>query len=179
MALRTESPQILPWEQSLLNDLNKHLFSKDSIRSGLLSESCGIHLAIFREPYLGYILEGKKTVESRFSSNRCAPYKKVQRGDIILLKQTSGPIVAACKVDYVWNYQIDESSMANIRSEFTQMLCAQDPSFWEVRRHARFATLMLVNNVVSIDPIECNKRDRRGWVVLQETPTLPFSLESN
>ena len=36
-----------------------------------------VHLAILLEPYLQYILDGTKTVESRFSKNRIAPYKMV------------------------------------------------------------------------------------------------------
>ena len=46
----------------------------------------GIHLAIFVEPYLTYVLDGKKTVESRFSINRSPPYKKVKSGDIVFVK---------------------------------------------------------------------------------------------
>ena len=130
------------------------------------SNSLRIHLAIFIEPYLRYIFEGKKTVESRFSVNRIAPYKRVGIGDIILLKRSGGPIVGICEISDVWFYHLDPKSWRDIKNEFMQALCAQDPSFWAQRSHASFATLMKLKNVRNIQPIAWPKRDRRGWVVL-------------
>lgn len=126
-----------------------------------------VHLAIFVEPYLGYLLEGRKTVESRFSAVRCPPYRRVQRGDVLLLKLSGGAVVGLCQVGQTWFYRLDPRSWQTIRKEFTQSLCAQDPSFWESRQSASFATLMQVENVRRIDPIPWGKQDRRGWVVLR------------
>jgi hypothetical protein len=127
-----------------------------------------LHLAILVEPYLQYILDGKKTVESRFSSRRFAPYNRVDKGDVVLLKQSSGPIVGVCQVAYVWFYQLDPESWQTIREDFAAALCAQDPDFWKEREAASFATLMRIQHVKSIEPINFAKRDRRGWVVLHE-----------
>lgn len=135
-----------------------------------IEEDCypyNIHLGIFVEPYLQYVLEGKKTVESRFSVHRIAPYNHVQNNDLLLLKQSGGPIVGLSQVSFVWQYNLNPSSWKEIRKEFTEMLCAQDPNFWAIRRKACYATLMRLNNVKKITPIEYVKRDRRGWVVLQ------------
>ncbi len=35
------------------------------------------HLAVMHEPYLSYVLEGRKTIESRFSRHRVAPFDQV------------------------------------------------------------------------------------------------------
>ena len=51
-----------------------------------------IHIAIMVEPYLSRLLNGEKTIESRFSVNMVAPYKKIKEGDIVLLKKTGGAI---------------------------------------------------------------------------------------
>lgn len=127
----------------------------------------GIHLSIFVEPYLTYILEGKKTVESRFSINRSPPYQKVRTGDILLLKLSGGPIVGMCQVTNVWSYELDSKSWKMIKKEFTDSLCAQDPQFWNDRRYACYATLMKIKKPTSIKSFEVEKRDRRGWVVLR------------
>jgi dephospho-CoA kinase len=126
-----------------------------------------VHLAIFVEPYLSYLLEGQKTVESRFSAVRCPPYRRVQRGDVLLLKLSGGAVVGLCQVGQTWFYRLDPRSWQTIRKEFTHALCAQDPDFWESRQRASFATLMQVENVRRIDPIPWIKRDRRAWVVLR------------
>ena len=127
----------------------------------------GLHLAVLVEPYLRYILEGKKTVESRFSERRISPYGNVQRHDVILLKRSGGPILGLCQVSSRWYYELDPQSWHEIRTEFSQMLCAQDPEFWSQRESAEFATLMSLRNVLKIRPIKYSKNDRRGWVVLK------------
>lgn len=133
----------------------------------LAHEAITLHLAIFVEPYLQYILEGKKTVESRFATRRFAPYQQVTTGDILLLKASGGPILGICQVAEVWFYHLDPESWQFIQRHFTEALCAQDPTFWTARQHATFATLMRVRHVHRIAPIPYAKRDRRGWVVLR------------
>src|SRR4051794_13550693 len=64
-----------------------------------LSEMCELvgvrgHLAILFEPFVSKILDGTKTIESRFHRVRCAPFGQVRDGDILFLKVTSGPLVA-------------------------------------------------------------------------------------
>lgn len=126
-----------------------------------------VHLAVFVEPYLRYVLDGTKTVESRFSVVRCAPFQRVARGDVILLKKSGGPVVGLCRVKEAWFYDLDPATWSSIREQFSQALCAQDPEFWNARRKAAYATLMLVECTRSIDPVEWIKRDRRGWVVVR------------
>ena len=138
----------------------------------------GIHLAIFVEPYLTYVLDGKKTVESRFSINRLPPYKKAKSGDIVLLKLSGGPIVGICQVTNVWFYELDPKSWKMIKREFTDSLCAQDPDFWNDRRSACYATLIKIKNPVTFEPFEVKKRDRRGWVVLHSNDEQQLTLDA-
>jgi ASC-1-like (ASCH) protein len=136
-----------------------------SIADGM--SSVGIHLAIFVEPYLSYILNGKKTVESRFGVQRRAPYGQVAKGDIIFLKRSGGPIMGLCKVSSVWFYKLNPQTWKKLRTEYTTSLCAQDPQFWEQRANASFATLMQIVSVKKIQPVHFPKNDRRGWVVFR------------
>lgn len=129
--------------------------------------SFGLHLAILVEPYLQFILDGKKTIESRFSVNRCPPYKHIYKGDIILLKRSGGPIVGVCVAADTWFYHLDPQSWTMIKEKFSAAICAQGPDFWSAREAAAFATLIRIKQVKSIAPIHYVKRDRRGWIVLQ------------
>jgi hypothetical protein len=133
------------------------------------TDSAGFHLAIFREPYLSYVLDGSKSVESRFASIRVAPYGQVYTGDIVLLKRPGGPTIGLCVITKVWFYSLDVDSWNYIRDEFSERLRAQDPEFWEERKHASYATLMQLGSVRSIQPVNIPKRDRRGWAVLRST----------
>lgn len=125
----------------------------------------GLHLAVCAEPYMSFILDGSKTVESRFSSKRIAPHGRVNPGDIVLLKRPGKPVVGFCRAADVWDYELDPDSWSDIKTNFSSALRIQD-GFWESRQEARFATLIRVGDVREVGPLPVNKRDRRGWVVL-------------
>lgn len=156
--------------EQLLSNTTEDTYWNNFLNSLLKKTSChnAIHLAILVEPYLQFILDGKKTVESRFSKNRIAPYCHIERNDIILLKKTGGPIVGVCQASDVWFYRLDPSSWEEIRNDFSEMLCAQDQNFWSQRQGASYATLIRLKNVKKISPFNFSKRDRRGWVVLNK-----------
>ena len=66
----------------LKNSIQENGFWRGYLASLSASSSTpfSIHLAILLEPYLKFILEGSKTVESRFSRHRIAPYGVVESG---------------------------------------------------------------------------------------------------
>lgn len=126
----------------------------------------GLHLAIFAEPYLSLTLDGKKTIESRFSRNRCAPFDAISDGDIILMKAVGGPICGLVAVKRTWFFDLAFQSLDCIRGQFGPGICAED-AFWESRRGATYATLIELREPLAIAPLRCIKRDRRGWVSLR------------
>lgn len=130
---------------------------------------CAIHLAVFVEPFLQFVLDRKKTVESRFSINRCAPYKVVQSGDLILIKRSGGPIVAVAETSRAWFYELDGQALSSIKAKFGSVLCIEDPSFWDSKTNSCYGTLIQLGRVEPISPVSCLKRDRRGWVVVRES----------
>lgn len=133
-----------------------------------------VHLAVCVEPFLDLILSGTKTVESRFSAVRFPPYGCVSRGDLVLLKQSGGPVVGVCEIGAAWFYHLDKDSWKTIRREFARALCAQDPDFWRDRASAEFATLMYVSRAKRLTPVNWPKRDRRGWVVVRSGTHMPL-----
>src|SRR5687768_17686293 len=116
--------------ERLRSDVQKGPWSSDKAQRDALPN---IHLAVFTEPYLQYLLDGTKTVESRFSVKGCAPYGRVSPGDLLLVKAAGGPIVAACKIGSVWSYRLNPSTWDAIRRRFAKALCASEPEFWEDR----------------------------------------------
>jgi hypothetical protein len=132
--------------------------------AGDSSEEFGLHLAILREPYLTFIMEGRKKVESRFAKRPCAPYERVAEGDVVVLKPVGGDIVGVCEVEKVWFYRVDSTSLEFIKQRFGSLICPADASFWQERESKTVATLMLIKNVSALSGIRIQKRDRRGWV---------------
>jgi len=117
------------------------------------------------EPYLTYILNGRKTIEARLSRMRRPPYLHVHRDDLILFKQTSGPIVARARAANVTSIELSSTDLPILFRKYNARIVANE-HFWAHHQHARYATLIELADVESIHPISCRKRDQRGWVVL-------------
>ena len=164
------------WQVNCLAHLKK-LFSANSSWENYLKTNASehgqprLHLAVCIEPYLSFMLDGKKTVESRFSSVRCSPFHKVSKGDVILLKKAGGPVVGLCRVEAAWFYELDPDTFNDIRRDFSQAICPAGPDFWRSRERASFATLLSISDVERIVPFSVEKRDRRGWVTFDVSPS--------
>src|ERR1700681_714644 len=74
-----------------------------------------LHLAIFREPYLSFVMEGRKTVETRFAKRRCPSFERITKADVIILKRAGGDVTGICLVERAWFYHIGPQSLAAIR----------------------------------------------------------------
>jgi hypothetical protein len=160
------------WSNSLLARVEEHLQTHEywgqrvDFLFGTRKRLNSLHLAVFVEPFLQFVLDGRKTVESRFSIHRCAPFHCVRSGDLVLIKRSGGPIIALAEISQVWYYELNQDAWSFIRTRFATQLCVEDPEFWERKASSYFATLMQLGRVERLDPLDCSKRDRRGWVVL-------------
>jgi hypothetical protein len=140
-------------------DLGQH-------RRGRIASSCTARVAVFSEPFLSMVLVGRKTVESRFSQVRCAPFGQVEQGDIILIKRVAGPICGLALARRAWFYDLLHEPIDRIRATYGHTICADDV-FWEKRRRSSYATLIELGETTDLEPLSCTKRDRRGWVSLR------------
>jgi hypothetical protein len=143
----------------------------------VLAGASKMHLAVFRQPFLSLLLAGKKTIESRFSVNRVAPFEAIRDNDLILLKEASGPVVGIALAGAPGFYHLDEQAWSMIRMKFATAICATDDSFWEQRAHARYATLIPIKAALKFEPFTIAKRDRRGWVLLPAVEALELPFE--
>jgi hypothetical protein len=165
------------WARTAMRGIRDELGAEDHYARVLATpraDTMAVHLAVFVEPFLTHVLEGRKSVESRFSMRRSVPFGRVSVGDVILLKLASGPILGICEVAKAWFYEIRDVSLGTIRDRFSDAICAHDDDFWTARASAEFATLLKLKHVRALSPLPCPKRDRRGWVILR--PTRQLSL---
>jgi hypothetical protein len=159
------------WQEHLVESVGRELARQPRWPgNGTTLRRTRIHLAILREPYLTLILNGQKTIESRFSKYYRPPFQVAAPGDVVLLKSAAGPIRGAAIVKRAWFFRRD-TTWDDIRNQYGRAMCAQDEEFWEQRAATMYATLLKLEHVVTLSHIRCEKRDRRGWVVVTE-PTL-------
>ncbi|HEY4778844.1 MAG TPA: ASCH domain-containing protein [Solirubrobacterales bacterium] len=132
-----------------------------------------LHVAVMREPYLSLLLEGTKTIESRFSARRIQPFGRVHPGDVLALKRQSGPLVGLALVTEARFYELDAEVLQSLRDQYAPELAATDDRFWQERSQAAYATLIDVVDPSVVPEVAVRKRDRRGWASLAPlTPAL-------
>ena len=164
----------MKWKNVLIKNVKSQL-SKDpnwsSMANKMLGEpEMGIHLAIFNEPFLSLIFTGQKKIESRFSINNISPFRKVSKGDIIVLKESGGLITGvfvAGEVMYFSN--LDEAGFKNLDEKYGNLICSNyDKDFWKKRQNTRYVTLIDVRKVKRLIPFASDKNDRLAWSVLRK-----------
>lgn len=131
------------------------------------------HLAIFTRNAIKAIVSGQKTVETRFSKKKIAPFGMVNVGDIIYMKppgeELSGQFVAT-KVISIEG--LDEKDWEWIKTEFGQKISfgsvAEMKNYYKEHEGSKFATIIQMGKIEQFvtSPIKIEKRDLRGWMVL-------------
>ena len=89
------------------------------------------HLAILKQPFFNMVLSGEKTIESRWSMNKIAPYNKVNVGDEILLKETGKNVTATAKVKNVKYYELTPEKVENIRIKYGKQIGTDKFENWQ------------------------------------------------
>jgi hypothetical protein len=115
-------------------------------------------------PFLDHILEGRKTVETRFGITKGPPFGRIKRGDLLLLKRSAGPLVGIARVSKSESMSLSDETWPRLRA-LSKQICA-DEQFWSERRDKRYATIAFIDRVRSLRAVSVEKADRRGWVVL-------------
>ena len=129
------------------------------------------HLAILAKGWSELILDGKKTIESRFSQNRCAPFGKVNKGDIVYMKESAGLVKGMFRVAKVETFEnLRQTEITVLYREYRDQIFIsfgtdnEPPKKWLSSKHA---TLIHIHSPVKFDtPFSFPKRDSRAWVVL-------------
>lgn len=122
------------------------------------------HLAVVRQPFYDLILSGEKTIESRWSLNRCAPYQKVEAGDMIFFKLPGKSITATAQVEKVKFFELSPQLADKIKNEYGSQIAIDKFQNWEECRKKKFLTLIWLRDVKTISPCSFNKKGRAGWV---------------
>jgi ASC-1-like (ASCH) protein len=126
------------------------------------------HLVILKKPYLDAILNGRKRVESRFTKTKREPFGKVQTGDKLFLKISSGPVCAISTVAAVKTFEnLTPKKILDIKQQFNRYILA-DEQYWRSKMDCRFGLLVRLKDVELIEPVRISKKDWRAWVVLTE-----------
>lgn len=126
------------------------------------------HIAILRQPFFDMVLNGEKTIESRWSMNKIAPFNKVKVGDEILLKLTGNPVTAKAKVKAVKYYELTPSLVEEIGIKYGKQIGTDKFADWQSTLNKKFCTLIWLDEVVRVKSITVPRSNGAGWIILKE-----------
>jgi ASC-1-like (ASCH) protein len=124
------------------------------------------HLVILKQPYLDAILDGRKQIESRFTKTKREPFGRIQPGDKLFLKVSSGPVCAIATVAAVKIFEnLTPEKIIKIKQRFNHYILGGE-QYWKSKMDCRFGLLVYLKDVEPIEPVQIRKKDWRAWVVL-------------
>lgn len=147
----------------MFEEIINHLENQLSINDLNMIKSKVVHLGIFSEPYLTYMLDGRKTIESRFSKNKIAPYNKISKDDIVFIKKSGGDILGYFTIKEVLFFDLSVNSIDEIKLEYNNDLCVSD-TFWFDKRNSNYATLIFIDKIYKLKPFHINKKGMQTWI---------------
>lgn len=126
------------------------------------------HIAILKQPFFDMVLNGEKTIESRWSMVKVAPYKKVSVWDKILLKETGKDVTATANVKNVQFYELTPEIVEDIRIKYGRQIGTDKFSDWQSTFQKKYCTLIWLDKVTPVDPIKVKRSNGAGWIVLKD-----------
>lgn len=126
------------------------------------------HIAILKEPFFSMVLDGTKTIESRWSMHKIAPYNKVSVGDEILLKQTGKDVTATAVVKKVKFYELTPQKVEDIRLKYGKEIGTDKFENWQDTLQKKYCTLIWLQDVKQIKPLKVPRSNGSGWIIVKE-----------
>lgn len=125
-------------------------------------------------PVIEAILSGHKTIETRFSKHKIAPFGMVSVDDLVFIKPPGEDIIGQFRVKKVFNFEgLTEKDIENIFNEYKERIgwgkMEEEERYFEDKKNSLFGTLIFIGESERLitSPIKFKKRDQRGWVVLE------------
>lgn len=109
-----------------------------------------VHVAIVHRRIARELLSGRKSVESRLSSRRIAPFGLVSAGDRIYFKVSGGPFFATATVEHVEDYTSLTPTKVRLLARLYRAAVRATPDYWRSKRDARFGTFMLLSMLTPV-----------------------------
>lgn len=143
--------------------------SREYILGGVMKR----HLAIMDKPTIEAILQGKKTIETRFSKNKIVPFGVVSSGDLVFIKPPGGDVIGQFRVKKVFSFEgLTPEDVEKIFQDYGEKISMGDQEvdekYFKEKKDSLFGTLIFISASERLitSPVTLKKRDMRGWVVL-------------
>lgn len=138
----------LPGDASLRGDAAPARRGGHWRRSGFLSPAelpkrpRRFHVAILKPRYVELIRGGRKTIESRLTVTRRAPFGQIDVGERIYFKVSSGPFRLIAKVAHVQQHHpVTPELLDRLEQQYDRSILG-GPEYWRSKRQCHYAVLI-------------------------------------
>ncbi|MBW3004549.1 ASCH domain-containing protein [Candidatus Woesearchaeota archaeon] len=126
------------------------------------------HLAILSKKWklLDLILNGQKTIESRWYQTRRTPWDNIKKGDTIFLKNSGEPVTAKAEVSKVLQFDLKQTTPEQILKIYGKRICINSSKGLE---NKNYCILIFLKNPKRIPPFNINKSgygNMSAWITV-------------
>ena len=129
-----------------------------------------LHLAIFSPGFIQKIFIGQKSIDARFSKIRCMPFASIEKGDLVLMKKSGGPILGYFVAGNVKFFKdlTPRKLESTVKDNWDRLALTQ--KFWQKRKNSKYLTLIAITKPTKFRiPVSVKKKNLSGWVCLGGT----------
>lgn len=139
------------------------------------------HLAIMN-PAWGLttkILNGQKTIESRWYRSRRAPWNHITTGDVVYFKDSGQPVTVKARVKAVRQFSdLQPSTVRRLLAQYGAqdgITSTQRPFYYRIFKNKRYCILVFLADVRPTKPFRITKRGyglQTAWITVPHISTL-------
>ena len=132
------------------------------------------HLAILSKKWklLDLILNGQKTIESRWYQTKRTPWDNIKAGDVIFFKDSGEPVTARAEVSKVLQFELVNKSAEEIIKEYGKRICINSTKGLE---NKNYCILVFLKNPRRMPEFSINKKGyglMSAWITVDNTQKL-------
>jgi len=119
------------------------------------------HIAIMNKSWklIPKILDGSKTIESRWYVNRVKPWNSINPGDHIYFKNSGEPITASAEVSKVLQLDnLDKTKFTEIMKEYADNIQLLSREYNEYYQSQNYCILIFLKDAKPLQPFNVSKK---------------------
>jgi len=145
------------------------------------------HVAIMNkktDDYLKWIVNGEKSVESRWYKHKYAPWDRINEGDTVYFKYTGEKVTVEATVEKIIQYEdLNEDNIEEIWNSYGKEISPGIEDMSEMIEQEKvklykYCVLIFVKDVKKIEPFAIDKRgygNMAAWIVIEDIDTIKIT----
>ncbi len=134
------------------------------------------HLAVMKKDwdFIGKILNGQKTIESRWYMTRRVPWEKIKKNDIVFFKNSGELVTAKAIVSKVIQFEkLTSRKVKEILNEYWRKLGIpknEQPNFYKRFKDKKYCVLIFFKNPQKVKPFKIDKKGfgaMASWICIR------------